>query len=135
MHRSDLMRRVKGRDTVPELLVRRLTHSLGYRFRLYRKDLPGNPDLVFPKYRRVIFVHGCFWHGHSCTRGARVPKANKEYWVSKIGRNKARDRASLRALKAIGWEALVVWECEIKDQKKLARRIQEFLSVEAINNN
>ena len=126
--RSAIMRAVKSKNTSPELLVRRLAHSLGYRFRLHRKDLPGNPDLVFPKHRRVIFVHGCFWHGHDCARGARVPKDNRDYWVGKISRNRERDRRSLTALKTLGWNILVVWECETKDRAKLARRISKFLS-------
>jgi DNA mismatch endonuclease (patch repair protein) len=126
--RSRIMRTVKSRDTAPELIVRRLAHSMGYRFRLHRKDLPGNPDLVFAGLRKVIFVHGCFWHGHSCARGARVPKANRDYWLKKIAGNKVRDRNSLKKLVAEGWTSLVVWECHIGNASKLEAKVREFLS-------
>ena len=121
------MRAVKGKDTKPEMTVRRLAHALGYRFRLHRKDLPGKPDLVFPGRNKVIFVHGCFWHGHNCARGSRQPKQNADYWRAKIGRNVERDAASLQALKAQGWQALVIWECEMKDRATLADRLKAFL--------
>lgn len=121
------MRAVKGRDTRPEMLVRRAAHALGYRFRLHRKDLPGSPDLVFPSRRKVVFVHGCFWHGHDCARGARAPKANAEYWSAKIGRNVARDARVLVELRALGWEPLVLWECELKDPAALAGRLRQHL--------
>src|SRR4051812_31186267 len=101
--RSRIMRAVKASDTAPEMTVRRMAHRLGYRFRLHRKDLPGKPDLVFPRLRKVIFVNGCFWHGHNCARGARAPKSNAEYWRSKIARNSARDTVNLIALKKAGW--------------------------------
>src|ERR1700760_3742710 len=113
------MRRGEGKDTPPELKVRRLLTRLGARYRLHRKDLPGSPDLVFPARRLALFVHGCFWHGHDCPRGARQPATNAEYWRAKIARNVARDRASLKALKAMGWRGQVVWECEIRDEAKL----------------
>lgn len=125
--RRRTMRAVKARDTKPELAVRRIAHGLGRRFRLHRKDLPGAPDLAFAKDRRVIFVHGCFWHGHDCPRGARTPKTNRAYWLAKIARNTARDRAALTELDALGWEALVVWECELKDRARLTDRIARFL--------
>jgi DNA mismatch endonuclease (patch repair protein) len=125
--RSRIMRAVKSRDTGPERLVRRLAHGLGYRFRLHRADLPGKPDLAFPSRRAAIFVHGCFWHGHRCKRGARVPKANRAYWVAKIARNKTRDAGALKRLKLAGWRALVVWECELKNEGQLARKIRRFL--------
>src|SRR5246500_4076105 len=112
--RSRIMRSVKGGDTAPEMTVRRLAHKMGYRFRLHRKDLPGKPDLVFPRLWKVIFVHGCFWHGHDCARGARMPKTNTEYWDSKIRRNKDRDRSNSARLKKVGWRSVVVWECELK---------------------
>ena len=121
------MRAVKSSDTAPELAVRSMIHRLGFRFRLHRKDLPGKPDLVFPGPRKVIFVHGCFWHGHDCARGARMPKANAEYWRGKIGRNVARDAKHLAALKDAGWRTAVVWECELKDQGKLQKRLETFL--------
>ena len=99
------MRAVKAGDTAPEMTVRRMVHRMGHRFRLHRKDLPGKPDLVFPRLRKVVFVNGCFWHGHDCVRGARAPKANAEYWRAKIARNRLRDAASLAALKTEGWRA------------------------------
>ncbi len=126
--RSRTMRAVKGKHTTPELRVRRMVHGMGRRFRLHRKDLPGAPDLVFPGRRKVIFVHGCFWHGHSCRRGARTPKTNRDYWVGKIGRNVARDAAHLEALAELGWEAMVVWECELKDEETLRAKLVAFLA-------
>lgn len=125
--RSAIMRAVKSRDTTPELLVRRLAHSLGFRFRLHRRDLPGNPDLTFPRIHRIIFVNGCFWHGHDCARGARIPKANRSYWTAKINRNRERDARTWKALHALGWKVLVVWECKTKDVDTLTRRIRKFL--------
>lgn len=125
--RSRVMARVKGKDTKPELKVRRLAHALGYRFRLQRKDLPGTPDLTFPGRRKVIFVHGCFWHGHDCARGARKPKQNAAYWTAKIARNRVRDAEAVKALEAQGWSVLTVWECEMKDADALAQRLTAFL--------
>jgi DNA mismatch endonuclease, patch repair protein len=121
------MRAVKGRDTKPEMLVRRLAFGMGYRYRLHRKDLPGKPDLVFAKRRKVVFVHGCFWHGHDCARGARLPKQNAEYWTKKIARNKERDATHLAALKEMGWSSLIIWECELKEPEKVAHRLSQFL--------
>ncbi len=129
--RSRIMRAVKGRNTSPELLVRSLVHRQGYRFRLHRKNLPGSPDLVFAGRRKVIFVHGCFWHGHHCKRGARVPKSNRAYWKAKIARNVARDARSLRQLKEAGWRVLILWECELKNEAKLKNRIERFFCKEA----
>ncbi|MFP4172620.1 MAG: very short patch repair endonuclease [Candidatus Hydrogenedentota bacterium] len=125
--RSRTMRQVKDRDTAPEMMVRREIHRLGYRYRLHRKDLPGKPDLVFPGRRKVIFVHGCFWHGHDCARGARVPKTNQEYWTRKIARNVERDRLNRERLHALGWDSMVVWECELKDKAAFIRQVQAFL--------
>ena len=125
--RSRIMRAVKSKNTKPELLVRRLVHSLGYRYRLHRIGLPGKPDLVFPVRRKLIFVHGCFWHAHSCKRGARLPKTNRDYWKAKIRRNMTRDAEHLRGLKAGRWRVLTVWECETKDKRRLAVRIKRFL--------
>jgi DNA mismatch endonuclease (patch repair protein) len=125
--RSRIMRAVKGRDTKPEIAVRRLAHRLGYRFRLHRPDLPGRPDLAFPGRKAAIYVNGCFWHGHACKRGARVPKANRSYWTAKIARNMERDRVSLRRLRSLGWRGLVIWECAIKDEARLAAKIRRFL--------
>ena len=120
---SAVMRAVKSRDTEPELKVRRAAHALGLRFRLGRVDLPGKPDLVFPARRVALFVHGCFWHGHDCPRGARVPQANRAYWTAKIGRNMARDTATPAALRRLGWKPAVIWECETRDPKALSRLI------------
>lgn len=125
--RSRIMRAVKGKDTTPELSVRRMAHAMGYRFRLHRKDLPGKPDIVFPKFRKVIFVHGCFWHGHDCARGVRVPVHNREYWRSKIKRNRERDSATANMLTEMGWKDTVLWECEIKDEARLRRNLSHFL--------
>lgn len=125
--RSRIMRRVKGRDTGPEMKVRRLVHGLGYRYRLHRKDLPGKPDLVFAGRHKVIFVHGCFWHGHSCKRGARVPKTNAGYWKRKIERNKERDIEHMKLLKDKGWGVLLLWECQLSDKEWLREVIVEFL--------
>jgi DNA mismatch endonuclease (patch repair protein) len=121
------MRAVKSKDTTPELRVRRLLHGMGYRYRLHRKDLPGHPDLVFVGRRKVIFIHGCFWHGHDCHRGARVPKTNADYWTAKIGRNRDRDARALNALAEQGWRALVLWECELKDEADLRASLHAFL--------
>lgn len=125
--RRRTMAAVKGRDTKPEMIVRRAAHALGRRFRLHRKDLPGRPDLVFARDRKAIFVHGCFWHGHDCKRGARLPKTNVDYWQAKIARNVARDQAALKELAAAGWRTLVVWECETKDAAALHDRLARFL--------
>lgn len=121
------MRAVKSKDTTPELRVRRLLHGMGYRYRLHRKDLPGHPDLVFASRRKVIFIHGCFWHGHDCHRGARVPKTNADYWTIKIGRNRDRDARALKALAEQGWRVLVLWECELKDEAALRETLRAFL--------
>ena len=121
------MAAVRSKDTAPEMAVRRLAHALGYRFRLHRKDLPGHPDLVFPGRKAVVFVHGCWWHGHDCRRGARAAKTNADYWSAKIARNAERDRAAQHALAAAGWRVLVIWECDTKDAAALAGRLQAFL--------
>ena len=129
--RSQTMRAVRSKDTKPEMVVRRLAHGLGRRFRLHRKDLPGAPDLAFARDKKAIFVHGCFWHGHDCPRGARTPKTNQDYCRAKIARNKARDRAAVRDLDAMGWQALIIWECDLKDRAILERRLARFLDVAA----
>lgn len=123
--RRALMGRVKNRDTKPEISVRRLMHRLGYRFRLHRADMPGSPDLVFPSRRKAIFVHGCFWHQHSCKRGA-PPSSNTEFWHKKLERNRQRDKDVSRKLKESGWEVIVIWECELNDERKLERRINRL---------
>ena len=125
--RSELMARIRGVDTAPELRVRRLVHRMGYRYRLHRRDLPGTPDLVFPRHRRVIFVHGCFWHQHSCGRGTR-PASNQDFWNRKLTANVRRDRHNIAALNCDGWSVLIVWECQTRDAAALAQRIGEFLS-------
>ena len=122
------MRAVKSRDTAPELAVRRAVWALGARYRLHRKDLPGAPDLAFPGRRKAIFVHGCFWHGHDCARGARVPRTNRDYWTAKIGRNRARDDRTRRAYAEMGWEVLEVWECETRNPG-LKQRLASFLGI------
>jgi DNA mismatch endonuclease (patch repair protein) len=126
--RSQQMSRVKSKDSKPELLVRRLLHSLGYRYRLHRKDLPGRPDLVFPARKKIIFVHGCFWHRHACSLGKRVPKSNQQFWLPKLEANRLRDINIRKKLENLGWEIFVVWECEIKDADLLRERLLNFLN-------
>lgn len=121
------MARIRKVDTGPELAVRRLTHWLGYRFRLHRGDLPGTPDLVFPSKRKVIFVHGCFWHQHGCRLGGRPPRTRTSYWLPKLARNVARDQAGRAALTELGWASLVIWECETADPAVLAEQLRTFL--------
>lgn len=125
--RSSIMRAVKSVNTKPEMAVRQIVHAMGYRYRLHRADLPGKPDLVFPARRSVIFVHGCWWHGHDCKRGAREPKTNRDYWVAKIDGNRKRDIASRQALEALGWRPLIIWECEIRNVDELSNRLSSFL--------
>ena len=125
--RSAVMARVKSKDTSPERTVRRVLTGLGARYRLHRKDLPGNPDIVMPGRKLAIFVHGCFWHGHDCARGARVPKANRDYWLAKVARNRARDAKAAEALRADGWAVETVWECELKDAARLSDRLAAIL--------
>ncbi len=128
MRRSEVMRRVKGRDTGPELRVRAALRRLGHSgYRLHRGDLPGRPDIAFIGRRRAIFVHGCFWHGHDCRRGARAPRANAEYWRAKIARNRARDAAARAALEVQGWRVLVVWECALRDAPALEAELAAFM--------
>ena len=123
LERSAVMRQVKASGTTPERTVRRLLTGLGLRYRLQRADLPGRPDIVLPGRRLAILVHGCFWHGHDCARGSRAPKANQDYWLAKIGRNRARDQRTLQDLNALGWRVETVWECEMKDEARLAARL------------
>jgi DNA mismatch endonuclease (patch repair protein) len=121
------MRAVKSRDTGPERAVRALLRAFAPGYRLDRKELPGRPDVAYLRRRKAIFVHGCFWHGHDCPRGARLPKANAAYWAAKIARNRARDAAALAALDAQGWASLVVWECETRDPVALSARLSAFV--------
>ncbi len=125
--RSRCMAAIKGRNTKPELAVRRMVHAMGYRFRLHRKDLPGKPDLVFPRLGKVIFVHGCFWHMHTCRYGKVKPKTNAAFWQAKREGNRARDRRHVRDLRREGWEVLTVWECQLRDPEKLERKLRTFL--------
>jgi DNA mismatch endonuclease (patch repair protein) len=127
--RSEVMRRVRSRGTAPEMVVRRLVHAMGFRYRLHVDGLPGKPDLVFPARRKVILVHGCFWHGHSCKSGRKRPKSNVQYWKRKLRNNTKRDAANLVTLHEFGWNVFLVWECETKSSD-LADRLREFLEEE-----
>jgi len=124
--RSATMKAVRGKNTGPEFTVRRLVHRMGYRYRLYRKDLPGKPDLVFPSRRKVIFVHGCFWHAHGCRIG-QPPKSRLDYWIPKLKRNKERDAEKVEELNTLGWSVLTIWQCETRDMEALAERVHKFL--------
>ncbi|AQS48736.1 very short patch repair endonuclease [Thioclava nitratireducens] len=125
--RSFIMSKVKQKNTGPEMVLRIALHALGYRYRLHRRDLPGSPDLVFPSRRRVIFVHGCFWHGHGC-RWGKAPKSRTDYWLPKIKANKERDNRALTQLAENGWEAMVVWQCELRDPEPTIERVVAFLN-------
>ena len=126
--RSYNMSRIKGKDTKPEMVIRSLVHRLGYRFRLHRKDLPGKPDLVLPRHKKVIFVHGCYWHLHNCKYGRVAPKTNAIFWKDKREGNKERDRKNIAALKKLGWGVLVIWECQIPELVKFKKRLLDFLN-------
>ena len=126
--RSAIMRAVPGQNTSAEMKVRRLLRAIAPGYRLHRSDIPGNPDVAYVGRRLAIFVHGCFWHGHDCARGARMPKTNTDYWREKIGRNVSRDARNLAELRRLGWRALVVWECALKDEDKLAARLRAFFA-------
>ncbi len=125
--RSYNMSQIKCKNTKPEIVVRSLVHRLGYRYSLHRKDLPGKPDLVLVKHRKIIFVHGCFWHMHNCRYGRVIPATRKQFWQTKRQGNKDRDRRNLKKLRQQGWKVLTVWECQIRDIEKLTKRIQKFL--------
>lgn len=122
------MSRIRGKDTGPEMAVRRMAHAMGFRYRLHVKGLPGRPDIVLPRHRKVIFVHGCFWHTHGCDAARRPPATHKRFWREKFARNAARDREALRALWQAGWQVLVVWECETKDARQLRAILAAFLA-------
>ena len=126
--RSERMSRVRGKDTKPELVIRRLVWSLGYRYRLHSKKLPGRPDLVFPGRKKVIFIHGCFWHQHGegC-RQYRMPRSKLDFWLPKLEGNKQRDANNQQLLREMGWDYLVIWECQIKDREEVSKRIVNFL--------
>lgn len=125
--RSRNMAAIRCRDTRPEMIVRSISHRLGYRFRLHRRDLPGTPDLVFPRLRKIILVHGCYWHMHRCHWGQVTPKTNAVFWQEKRAGNVARDRRTRTHLRRLGWKVLVIWECEARDEARTWQRIEKFL--------
>jgi len=120
------MSRVRSKNTAPELAVRKLLHSLGYRFRLHKKDLPGSPDIVLPRHKTVFFIHGCFWHGHTCSKG-KMPKSNSQFWNEKIAGNIQRDRHGRKSLENLGWNVITLWECEIKKSHELGTLLKSIL--------
>ncbi|MFA5865187.1 MAG: very short patch repair endonuclease [Phycisphaerae bacterium] len=126
--RSAVMARVRGKNTKPEMIVRRTAHKMGFRFRLHRPDLPGKPDIVFPRLSKIIFVNGCFWHAHQCKHGRRIPTVNRGYWIQKRRRNATRDRLVERKLSHLGWKVLTLWECEIAEESYLIQKLKNFLS-------
>jgi DNA mismatch endonuclease (patch repair protein) len=125
--RSEIMRAVRGKDTGPELVVRRALHRAGYRYRLHVKTLPGTPDIVFPSRRKVVFVHGCFWHGHPRCAKARLPKTQVAFWLAKVTLNRKRDQARIEQLKRQGWKVLVVWQCQLKNPQSAFSQLRLFL--------
>lgn len=131
--RSKIMASIRGKDTKPEIIVRRALHEMGYRFRIHKKELPGKPDICLPKYRLVIFVHGCFWHHHTKCKDGRIPESNTTFWQGKIERNMSRDKENQSALKKIGWKTAVIWECDAKNPGKLQKRIESLLPAKAAN--
>lgn len=126
--RSERMSRVRGKDTGPELAVRRLAHGMGFRYRLHVRELPGAPDLVFPRMRKIIFVHGCFWHRHSNCRLARWPKSKLGFWVPKLNANRDRDAENIKALRKSGWKVKIIWECQTKNVTRVRKNIERFLA-------
>jgi DNA mismatch endonuclease (patch repair protein) len=126
--RSALMSRIRGKDSAPELRLRRLVHGLGFRYRLHVAALPGKPDLVFVSRRAVIFMHGCFWHRHEHCPNARLPKSNVEFWINKLEENSARDARMVERLEQAGWRVMIVWECELSDLERVASRVKTFLA-------
>ena len=124
--RTKIMRAVKSKNTAPEIAVRKILFGLGYRYRLHRKNLPGKPDIVFPSRKKVVFVNGCFWHGHKCKKG-KLPKSRRNYWKTKIRKNIARDQKNISTLNMLGWHSLTIWQCELREKEDVARRLQEFL--------
>jgi DNA mismatch endonuclease (patch repair protein) len=124
---TDRMRRIRKTDTAPEMIVRRMVHAMGYRYRLHGVKLPGTPDIVLPRHRKVIFVHGCFWHRHDCPDGRKLPRSKPEYWGPKLERNRRRDATNVARLRELEWDVLVLWECELGDIKKLSSALSAFL--------
>lgn len=129
--RSLHMSRIRGKDTSPEMIVRSLVHRMGYRFRLHRRDLPGTPDLVFPRLKAVIFVHGCFWHRHSCVNGRSIPETRREFWLAKFAGNRQRDQRNIARLRRAGWRVLVVWECQLRRHGRGEEAVKRFLAAAA----
>lgn len=128
--RSLLMSRIRSKDTKPERAVRSLLHLMGYRFRLHRRDLPGKPDIVLPRHRKIVLVQGCFWHGHTCQLASK-PKSNRTYWQSKIAMNQSRDRRNIAALRRAGWQILELWECDIRAGHRIEQRLRRFMRTRA----
>lgn len=125
--RSWIMSRISGRDTKPEIIVRKLIHCLGFRFRLHVRTLPGNPDIVLPRHRKVIFVHGCFWHGHENCKRSKKPSTNTGFWDKKISDNVERDKAVTATLNKLGWQSLTIWQCDIRDREKINNLLRSYL--------
>ena len=125
--RSRNMAAIRSRNTLPERIVRSALHRMGYRFRLHVRDLPGCPDIVLPKHRTVVFVHGCFWHSHQCKVGRRIPKTNQTYWKAKREKNRSRHATTRRALRRAGWTVLTIWECQTRDIESLVSRLERVL--------
>ncbi|WP_274362916.1 very short patch repair endonuclease [Paenibacillus thermotolerans] len=128
--RSEIMSKISGKNTKPEIIVRKLLHRMGYRFRLHRIDLPGKPDIVLPKYKKVILVHGCFWHGHDGCVKSKLPETNKDFWLKKIGKNIERDLKHFKSLEELGWDVLIIWSCEMSKKADLItieQRLGTFL--------
>jgi DNA mismatch endonuclease (patch repair protein) len=126
--RSYIMSTVGSKNTGPEMSVRKMLHAMRYRYKLHQRNLPGSPDISFPKKKKVIFVHGCFWHGHNCGYG-RLPKSKIAYWSAKVEANKARDKKNIEKLKNLGWKSIVVWQCQLKDMNKIQQRLVGFFGV------
>lgn len=124
---TERMRSIRKTDSKPEMIVRRMLHGMGYRYRLHDRRLPGNPDIVMPRHRKVILVHGCFWHRHDCPDGRKLPRSKREYWGPKLERNRGRDEANLARLRDAGWDVLVVWECELRNTDQVRRDLDDFI--------
>lgn len=131
--RSEIMRSIRGKNTLPEVLLRRIVFGLGYRYRLHGSELPGSPDLVFKSRHKVIFVNGCFWHNHTC-RAGRHPKTRPEYWAARFKKNRERDARNLRKLRRMGWSVLTVWECQLLDLLRVKARVKKFLGARTRRN-